>query len=304
MEEQVLKLIFDYSNNHRMIDREYIDKFISIIVNSMELNDYVRNTNFLRKGEKEKTAKGKLSIQLANASDFADLDYNSINHDITVYIDKIPKIYEQISKINLDSNEMMYLKTILYTQRLLHELIHADQEKRRKQKDNLESKILDCCLPKSSTSNHASKDEIIKELAQFIFRIAVYIKNYKYAPHDRMAEIDSCKILLSILSSSSIELPNTKQFLKDNLLRNLIEAYEDTFSPTIQFISEMDEVYEKNTLTEFNWYDEDEKICLKKSIELYSFEQRIRCGLPIEEEKKEKLLKKLHSSKYGYTSKK
>ncbi len=98
MEEEILKLIYDYSKKNRMIDLAYINQLIEIVANSMELNPYIGNTVFLKTGEKRKVEKNKLSISLANEEEFADLTYNFINHDITVYIDKIPKIYQAIDR--------------------------------------------------------------------------------------------------------------------------------------------------------------------------------------------------------------
>lgn len=302
MKEQILKLIFDYSNKYRMIDRKYIDSVIDIVVNSMNLNNYVGKIDFKNGNEPKKIENKKktISIRLANEENLADLTYNFLNHNITIYMDKIPKIYEELNKIEIDTNEKQYFKTFFYTQRILHELFHANQAKFIKEKDNMESKIIDKFIPKVNITKNQSIDEKTEEITRQIFRMALYMKNYKYDAHERMAEIDSHKLLLSIISLSFIKLPNTKQFFSDNLLKGLIVAYEDTFSPTIKFISEMDELYNINTLKEFDWYDNDEKICLEKAIELYSFNQRIRYGLPIEEEKKRKLLKRLKSSKYGY----
>lgn len=299
MEENILRLIVDYSRKGRIIDKRYIDTVIDIVVNSLSLNGYVRNTYFKKEGKKEKPSKGKISIQLANESDFADLAYNFINHDITVYIDKIPKIYQQVDEINFDANELAYFKTTFYTQRILHELDHAYQEKMVQEEDSLESKILNLSIPKVTITNESSVDKKREMLAKSIMRMVIYMQNYEYCPHERMAEINSQQRLISILSSSTIKLPNTIQYLNDNILNSLIDAYSTTFSPTIKFVSEIDKLYKKNPLAEFDWYDKEEEICLKKSIELYPFEQRIRWGLPIEEENKTKLLQKLKSSKYG-----
>ncbi len=298
MEEEILELVYDYSRKNRMIDRSYIDQLIEIVANSMELNPYIGNTVFLKTGEKRKVEKNKLSISLANEEEFADLTYNFINHDITVYIDKIPKIYQAIDRINLNSDEMPYFKTILYTQRILHELCHANQEKTlQEKKDSFEAKILEPCTPRKKDTSKKTKDEKLEELLRIIARTVFYVKNYKYDPRERTADMDSYQMLLKTIASLS--LPSTKQYLGDRKLQSTIEAYQDTFSPTIQFIEAVDSIEDNKILSSFDWYDEVEQEALKKAKEKYSFEQRLRYGLPIEEEKKQKLLYKLKTSKYG-----
>ncbi len=300
MEEEILKLIYDYSKKNRMIDLAYINQLIEIVANSMELNPYIGNTVFLKTGEKRKVEKNKLSISLANEEEFADLTYNFINHDITVYIDKIPKIYQAIDRINLNSDEMPYFKTILYTQRILHELCHANQEKTlQEKKDSFEAKILEPCTPRKKDTSKKTKDEKLEELLQIIARTIIYIKNYKYDPRERTADMDSYQMMLKILAAFPIILSSTRQYLGNKKLQSTIEAYQNTFSPTIQFIRAIDSIEDNNILSSFDWYDELEQEALKKAKEKYSFEQRLRYGLPIEEEKKQKLLHKLKTSKYG-----
>lgn len=69
------------------------------------------------------------------------------------------------------------------------------------------------------------------------------------------------KKMIDIISLSLINLSNSKQYLMDKRLKSLIEAYADTFSPTVKFISAIDYIEDKDTLSEFDWYNKDEDIC-------------------------------------------
>ena len=54
MELEILKLIYDYSVNRKLIDPKFIDKLIEIVVSKKSLNDYVRNVEFTNKLEKKR----------------------------------------------------------------------------------------------------------------------------------------------------------------------------------------------------------------------------------------------------------
>lgn len=304
MEDQILKLIYDYSKNNRIIDKKYIDNVINIMVNFLDVNNYVSKLNFKNSEENENN---KLNIKINNKSDFKLLGYNFISQEINCYKDKISEMYQYFNNLNLDTDKNLYSKTTLCTQSILHELYHVDQKRKIKEENDTESKILDLAVGLSDkefllemNNNELNNDnEKAKKLSLLMIRMMLYMENYKYDPHERMAEIDSYKLIKKIISS--INLPDTNEYIEDKLLKNLIGAYQGdgAFSPTIKFISEMDKLYKRDSLTTFDWYDIDKEICLNKSISQYSFEQRIRYGLPIEENPKLKLLKKLSASKYG-----
>lgn len=297
MEEKILELIYNYSKSGRIIDKIYIDTVVDIVVNFMSLNSYVNKINYITDEEMKKPEKN--CIKLTNTTDFADLSYNFESHTIDVYTDNILKSYARFDKINICEGELKYFKTILYTQMILHELEHANQSRIIAEEKNLESKLLSQSIPFSfDTFRTSSKEEVALNLVKMIMATAQYIYNYKYAPHERMAEIDSSKKILEIISIDKINLPKSKQYFEDQILKHQIEAYEDTFCPTIKYLSGMTEVFGKNPLTVFDWYYENEEECLRKSIELYSFEQRIRFGLPLEEEKKRELLRKFKLNNY------
>lgn len=52
MELEIVKLIYDYSANGKLVDSKFIDKIIEIVVSKKSLNNYVRNVRFTNKLEK------------------------------------------------------------------------------------------------------------------------------------------------------------------------------------------------------------------------------------------------------------
>lgn len=185
------KLICNYSKNNLIIDSKYIDKCIDIVANDMELNNYIKKVTFLKNREKVKPKKNTISISVAD-KDFANLTYNFITHEIVVYIDKVPKIYEYIGKFDFGVYENVYSKTVIYTQKILHELFHADQNKTIiKEKDNLEARLFASCINKTDTNNLKTLDEKLDVIFRMIERTRLYIEYYKYNPLERAAVIDS-----------------------------------------------------------------------------------------------------------------
>lgn len=303
MEEKILKLIYDYSKKERMIDRDYIDKVIDIIVNSLTLHRYLKGVDFFTNEKLQEKNKQKNCIQLANQSDLADLIYDWQDYKIIVYVDNILKIYQYLNRKNkadFGKEELSYFKTTIYTQRILHELEHADQARTKEEKNNFASNILRVSIVDNMEIDNSSSKRAIENIARFMVYFINYVEDYKYAPHERMAQIKSFQKMLSILLQGTIDLPNIVHYLKDMVLENSIIAYKDTFSPTIKYIQGVDEIFERDSLSEFNWYSNNEEECLNKSIKKYSFEERLQWGLPIESEKRLELLQELKLTKYGH----
>lgn len=294
MEEKIFKLIYDYAKVNRMIDQVYIDKVIEIVIKDQSLHDYVKEIKYIT-NEEMNQHKGKgWTVQIANASTIMDLSYNHETHMIKVYTDNIPKLY------NICCNQMNFKHPKLacpsiYTQRILHEIEHANQERTVTEKDNLEAKILYAARPRVNNPNEYPLEKKSEEIAKMLLRTVLYHANYIYSPMERMAEIDSYKRMKHILSLSDIDISDIIQYTDEMVLKNQIVAYDDTcLSPTIRFVKTLWQYDEENPLDKFEWYSENDQECLKNSIEMYPFEQRIRCGLPIEEQKKLKLINKLN----------
>lgn len=60
-----------------------------------------------------------------------------------------------------------------------------------------------------------------------------------------------------------------------------LEGYNASLSPTITYLRKLGLDRE---LRDFEWYDENDSRCLKKSQDIYSLETRLQYGLPISKE--------------------
>lgn len=295
MEEKIFKLIYDYFKANRMIDQKFIDKVIEIVVNAESLHKYVKETKYITDEELNEHSKKGWTIQIADASTIMDLSYDHENHMITVYTDNIPKIYDVcLNQMNFNNPKLACPS--IYTQRILHEIEHGKQERTITEKDNLEAKILYAARPRVNNLNGYSAYQKAEEIVKTMIRTFLYYTNHRYSPMERMAEIDSYKRMKHILSLSKTDISDIIQYTNEMVLKNLIAAYDDKcLSPTIRFLKELCQYDNENPLNDFEWYSENDEECLKKSIEMYPFEQRIRCGLPIEKQKRLELINKFNN---------
>lgn len=73
MELEILKLIYDYSVNGKLVDLKFIDKITEIVVSKRSLSDYVRNVQFTNKLEKNDYAVVSASYNPLKKGNFSRL---------------------------------------------------------------------------------------------------------------------------------------------------------------------------------------------------------------------------------------
>ena len=93
---EILKLVYDYSRNGKLVDRKFVDKIIEIVVSKRELNDYVRQVVF--KDGLEKTANGVIAAGYTPFSKQIVVNYESIQFILEQmgYYDGLFTDFEQI----------------------------------------------------------------------------------------------------------------------------------------------------------------------------------------------------------------
>lgn len=290
MEEKVLKLIYDYSMNNRIIDQKFIDQVVEIVVSSRSLDDYLKKVKYFNKDNIVRPEKGKAFCMVKNMDELAYLTYNFHNRIMTIYPDNIINFYKQPIDVTLSDYEMIFFKSIIYTSYILHELRHVDQNRIQSEESSLEAELLsysNFIIPiNESMTKEEQRDTFVRNLVSYIF----YMRNHDDAPQERMADVDSYQDMLKILLSVQVKIPNIIKYLKKLRDESLSRGYEDTFSPTLEYYKT---IGKGNNLCQFDWYSEDDKKCLENLNKLYSFERRVYCGLPIEEEKRIQLINKI-----------
>ena len=121
MDIKILRLIFDYSINKRNADKEFVERLIDIVVNSNELNDYVRNLYFYE----ENACDDNGLLMVAN--------YNVIDRYMGVNTEAMG-MYIESCDTNFGSTfsdiEQIFYNNFLISHVVLHELEHATQNKK------------------------------------------------------------------------------------------------------------------------------------------------------------------------------
>ncbi len=293
--EKLLSLIYNYSINDKLVDEEYIEKFIDVVINSKLLDKYVCDLQILS-SENDKLPEGCVSA------------YNLTDKTIYVDFNKINKYLQEADRYQalFNEDEQTFYKNSIFSQAILHELEHANQYKIMDNEESLEAKIL-------NLSKHNLKDSEINELEKngysikditiyIIKRQMVYSKFYLKSPLERLAEIKSYQEMIILLSNIKKIVPNLLDFEQATKIEALLQGfdYEDgkVISPTAFYLKKMGE---EQALKKFDWYDEDYYKALEKSETNYSLEDRLKYGLMIDESEIYECLKTLKlSKKYNY----
>jgi hypothetical protein len=291
MERELLELLV--SNISSGINCQlFIESIIEIVTKYRNLGDYITDVTYspIRK---------KINGE-AGAAEYNPLE-KKINIDLEA-VESIIKENELTGSFALDRGKKIALR-IQIMQYVLHELEHANQRRIVISEDTLESHILR--LSEFSLNNYEKRayfkmdDE--KQGIKYIRKLKAikeknYEENYKHCPKERLAEIKSHQEIVQVLSCMSEYTSNLIDYEKINIFRSMYNGYEDVFSPTIYYIEENGT---PEVLNEFDWYtkknDKTLELCKKK----YSFDDRLKYGLPLDKKENKyckKYLKK--NSKY------
>ena len=102
-------------------------------------------------------------------------------------------------------------------------------------------------------------------------------------PDERLAEIKSHQEIKDTLSEISDEVPNLIEFENASILESKLRGY--TFdkgriiSPTIDYLISTGKSF---ALQKFEWFNKDSRVCLKNVQSLFSLDERLTYGLPID----------------------
>jgi len=278
MESELLRLVYDYSVNRKLIDNEYIEKIIDIVIRYKKIDKYVK------------------VLEILTSKDFViDVDmetiavYNSFSQKITVFSDMIDRVlniqngYERL----FNSVEQLFCKNLVIAQLILHELEHADQNRIIDDEKTIEAKIL-------AFSMGYSNSTILKKLVACgfsneqlecykTFKYKIYIENYFLAPEERLAQAKSNQEIIKILLLIKKYVPNLIEFYKLKELESMMLGFRiehgNVVCPTITYFQEAGVPF--GSIRSFDWYIEDLQQSLVLANTKYSFEDRLMYGLPI-----------------------
>lgn len=273
---ELARLFLDYSINKKIINGDYIDKLIEIVVNGKELKEYVKDYKIDNKTIQENNI-------IAN--------YDASTKIINLY-------WKELYNYLKESMEYMYLFTetethlylnLIATQIILHEIEHANQLKIMDKENNIESRILKLCeFEEKSEIEALIKRGKISEVEAYLYRIQKmdeyiekYYKYYLYVPHERLAEIKTYQEIIDTLYVIKEHAKNIIKFEESNKLASALRGYNnDSYSPTITYLTNQDRIKD---LKEFDWYSDNKEETIKLSKEKYNLKDRMKYGLPIDE---------------------
>lgn len=267
MKEELLKLYYDYSINGLIADRKYVVKFVEIVCNYAQLNQYLESIAFINVN--------KISPNTLSS-------YNCDTKQMLYYIGRIDDIIQNYYgyDVLIPEEERIFYKNAFISSLLLHELEHVSQYKSILEKNDIEASILKLSrLIKYNLEQGKSVD--FNDLMDN--SIYIYNEYYEFSPEERLAEIRSHRNMSSIISPIKNIIPNVKKIEDILTLNNELKGYKKDsklISPTIFYLHLQGK---KEDLQKFEWYDESLKESLKKSKRIYDLDSRIDLGLPIEQ---------------------
>lgn len=276
MKEELLKLIYDYSKNNKIVDKDYIYKVVCLFLNNYDLGSYVKYIRY-KKYSKD------------NKDNIAGYSYR----ERTIYI-FTEKFQEEILRKSylsniVSNNQKIFLKNVELTHLILHELEHAIQAKIMTEKTNTESEILKLCgITKSHEiiTMRLQKIGLNQNLINEILKnkLKMYYEYYLFAPPERLADINAHEKMIEILSPLKNYVPKiyNGEIIKMN--QTMLKGYKEEsrlITPTELFLIKQGE---EDNLQNFDWYDKSKFVALKKSKRNYDIIQRLKLGLPIDED--------------------
>ena len=297
MELSILKLIYEYSIRFKPIDKDFVEKLVGTVVDKKQLQDYVKVIHYDLSELKEEYGKVRVA------------SYNVLDRVISVNIDAMNEYLlnfdERYGDI-FNNHEQLFYKNELFTQAILHELEHANQNKKYNvitDEGNTEKILIEMALRTSYNlkdpkkflnnlmNNGCSEEQIMKWMEEEVRKVKMF---YDINPIERLAEIRSYDTLANSLNPLSSELPNLCGYMYFNYINSLISGYEydgnQLIAPTVAYINGMKFTDE---WPRFTFYDGDPKTMVMKLNQKHTLIERLSLGLPISFEEHEKVNKQL-----------
>lgn len=284
MESEILALIYDYSVKGKLVDLKFIDKLIKIVVLRRDLNNYIRNVQFINE-----LTKSPQEVTLGSYNPFTmtiSIDYESI---------KIAMECERFYYSLFTTSEQVWFRNLFITKVILHELEHAFQNKQvaNELDDSIETKLVRACSVLEWLKKRMKIVNLIDEdpLAEYD---KLYNQYYHVNPSERLAEINSLKTIVNSLGQIKKRIPELYKAECVSLLNEMLREYLEDRNKCISCPTQ---VYLLGTKQDDIWYEldfysEDYYQLLKNVSDQYSLDRRLSLGLPIDYDEHIKLLKR------------
>ena len=281
MELEILKLIYDYSVNGRLVDVKFADQLVNLVVSKKGLNSYVRGIEFtdkLPKNDYEVACAGYDVLNMKISVDYVSMQILMENQG---YYDQLFNTFEQI-----------LFRNLTITQLLLHELEHACQNKQAdcKNDNSIEAKLIKVSLTSVRALKNPrvldalSKGEMsLKDFTNYILQNRkLYKLYYSLVPTERLANVYSFKTILNLLEPIRKSIPSLYEFEQASLFEAMLSGYSTFWSQDICPTHAYLQVSRRNNmLKEFDFYSEDAGQLLDNVSAKYTLARRLSLGLPV-----------------------
>ena len=286
MEFYIFKLVYDYSINGKIIDKTFIDRLVEIVVLEKRLYNYIQRVNITDK-------------LIKSSNGIIGAEYNLTSMDISIHSGSIQRIIESKSKhyqyyYLFNSLERLMFKNLLIVQIILHELEHVYQNKLCDNRhDNsiyfklinasflLEKSLNNWEIFKAISTGKIDENDLSALLSKYK---NLYQQYYKVNPSERLAQINSYKTIVNLLTPVRDQVPNLYNHEYLTLLKEKLNGYPNPWQIGIcpvqifLFGVELEDVWK-----DLDFYNKKVKKLTKTVYSKYSLEKRLSLGLPISE---------------------
>lgn len=144
MENEIRRLMINQSNCGKFIDKNFIRQLVSIVTIGSQLEKYV---HYLVYEDLSYIEQAQVICAYNKKDKRIIVDPNMVEEVI------VSKDYEAL---HLDSSEMIFYKNMIIAECILHELVHANQEKQKDSTDtDIETQLIKIVDKTFQSSNHS-----------------------------------------------------------------------------------------------------------------------------------------------------
>ena len=281
MELEILKLLLIYTKNKKLVDLNFIDRLIEIVVREKNIGNYVRNLKCEELGN-------------IRNDDIIVASYDFVHMDIYVDFKAINALFERIFKdfSNFPILDLILYKNLIITQYILHELEHASQNKKLNDKldNSFEKNLIKACSIIEEVKNFLNqkrnffKKNAIRFLNEYIEKqTKIYQMYYEFNPVERLAQINSYKTIVNVLEPLEEMFPRICRLNMVLCLREILQGYQlfsnnKIICPTYYYLLKTGK---ERIWSDFEFYNKDDKKLLENVNNQFDLEKRMNFGLPI-----------------------
>ena len=272
--EEVLYL----SSKGKILDKKIILKIVSKLLSSLDDNTASKFNGVLFSDKKHIDKKSYAG-------------FNKRDGKIILYLDEINR---RNFKTILDKN-------LIILESLMHEFKHLEEEYKLSKQD-FESLIIaasnnEVIYDSLFHKNGLNIDKVLPNRIKELLFIKYYFKIYNLIPTESIADIEANSNLLKSLDKYP-KFSKAHTFEYDSLKERLFDSYfmgykysSDGYNiPLVDYFRIVDNV---DTLKIFNFYGDSKLNFMNKARKIFKLEDRFKYGLPIDDEDKKQLSKKI-----------